>query len=176
LLTNQLPLFQAQELCLFTEELRQELRALRPRQPVYVIWYDSVCYDTGKLQWQSRLNEKNEPFFQACDGIFCDYHWRLEHLSESATRAGKRARDVFVGTDVFGRGTWGGGKFDSWKAVEKTREQGMSVALFGQAWTYECNKGIEDRARFEENEDRLWHGVDCRNVLTGGAPRHSQLE
>ncbi len=41
-----------------------------------VIWYDAVTVE-GKLQWQNELNRLNSPFFQACDGIFLNYTWKV---------------------------------------------------------------------------------------------------
>ena len=35
-----------------------------------MLWYDALTADTGELRWQSALNERNAPFFDATDGIF----------------------------------------------------------------------------------------------------------
>ena len=52
-------------------------------------------------------------FFSLCDGIFLNYHWHRQCLVDTLTVCGKdRAKDVFVGIDVFGRGTFGGGGYD----------------------------------------------------------------
>lgn len=53
------------------------------------------------------------PFFDVSDGIFLNYTWKSEMLLESMINAGDRCRDVFVGTDVFGRGCFGGGGFNT---------------------------------------------------------------
>ncbi len=53
------------------------------------------------------------PFFNVCDGIFLNYTWKSEMLIQSKINAGKRYRDVFVGIDVFGRGCFGGGGFNT---------------------------------------------------------------
>lgn len=37
--------------------------------------YDAVTIE-GKLQWQSALTALNQPFLQACDGIFLNYTWK----------------------------------------------------------------------------------------------------
>ena len=79
-----------------------------------VIWYDSVTKD-GKLKWQNELNSLNQAFFDACDGIFLNYTWSEAHLDRTREAAGDRARDVFVGLDIFGRNFYAGGKFDTWK-------------------------------------------------------------
>eukprot|EP01018_Ginkgo_biloba_P000094 Gb_18481 [translate_table: standard] len=78
-----------------------------------VIWYDSVTKD-GDLDWQNQLNEKNKPFFDICDGIFTNYTWEEDYPKLSALAAGKRQYDVYMGIDVFGRNTYGGGQ---WKVA-----------------------------------------------------------
>lgn len=56
-------------------------------------------------------------FFDACDGIFLNYCWNEEGLRESVENAGRRVKDVFVGIDVFGRGCFGDGKFNTNKVM-----------------------------------------------------------
>ena len=61
----------------------------------------------------------NRVFFDACDGIFLNYLWSEAHLMRSVGAAGRnRLSDVYVGVDVFGRGCFGGGGYNS-KAVSK---------------------------------------------------------
>ena len=59
------------------------------------------------------------------DGIFLDYHWseNMPHQSALAARGGDgstpdRRLDVYQGIDVFGRGTYAGGK---WNVAEALR-------------------------------------------------------
>ena len=52
-------------------------------------------------------------YFHACDGIFLNYTWKPDMLWQSKIAAGGRHRDVFVGVDVFGRGCFGGGGFET---------------------------------------------------------------
>ena len=78
-----------------------------------VIWYDSVITN-GQLKWQNALNQFNRPFFDNCDGIFLNYTWNDWMLASSKSLAGdSRATDVYVGIDVFGRGCYGGGGYNS---------------------------------------------------------------
>ena len=78
-----------------------------------VIWYDSVI-TSGQLKWQNSLNQFNKPFFDVCDGIFLNYTWNDWMLASSKTVAGgSRLTDVYVGIDVFGRGCFGGGGYNS---------------------------------------------------------------
>lgn len=53
-------------------------------------------------------------FFDASDGIFLNYNWTEAHLMRSVGAAGRdRQTDVYVGVDVFGRGCFGGGGYNS---------------------------------------------------------------
>nr|CAD7455738.1 unnamed protein product [Timema tahoe] len=101
-----------------------------------VIWYDSVTVN-GDLKWQNELNELNRPFFELCDGIFLNYCWTEINLKKSVENAGSRLIDVYVGVDVFGRGCFGGGGFNTTQAVDIARQHGLSVALFAPSWVHE---------------------------------------
>ncbi|XP_042212805.1 cytosolic endo-beta-N-acetylglucosaminidase 2-like [Homarus americanus] len=128
-----------------------------------VIWYDSVTIE-GKLKWQNELNDLNRAFFDACNGIFLNYTWTDDHLKRSQEAAGERSSQVYVGLDVFGRNFYGGGKFNTFKAMEAARAHNLSAAIFAQGWTYETQDN------FVEAENRLWdslapylahHGPQC---------------
>ncbi|XP_070377213.1 cytosolic endo-beta-N-acetylglucosaminidase-like isoform X2 [Dermacentor albipictus] len=105
-----------------------------------VIWYDSVVRD-GKLAHQNRLNSKNVVFFDLCDGIFLNYDWTEEMLEKSARYAHYRKSDVYVGIDVFARGTDYPGGFETYaiassipwynlaKQQLQPRDQGMGLCL-----------------------------------------------
>ena len=55
-------------------------------------------------------------FFDVCDGIFLNYNWSLDDLQESVSVSGKeRQYDVYGGVDVFGRGCYGGGGWNTYK-------------------------------------------------------------
>lgn len=56
-------------------------------------------------------------FFDACDGIFLNYAWKEKGLAQSVTEAGVRALDVYVGVDVYGRGCFGGGGFNTSEVI-----------------------------------------------------------
>jgi mannosyl-glycoprotein endo-beta-N-acetylglucosaminidase len=149
--------------CFPPPPLMREIRSL-------VIWYDSVTR-TGELKWQNALTPANQPFFDVCDGIFTkhvtppspsllcreiltrrSYWWKADAPTRSAALAGARAADVFVGVDVWGRGTFGGGghvllpccsglprscragRFDNRRALSMIRDAGTSLALFAPGW------------------------------------------
>ncbi|KAG9300211.1 hypothetical protein G9A89_002657 [Geosiphon pyriformis] len=119
-----------------------------------VLWYDSVTVD-GAVAWQDQLNDLNFPFFRVSDGIFTNYTWRQEYPAQSAITAGKkRRRDVFTGIDIWGRKTYGGGGYTTYKALEVISKAKTSVALFAPAWTFE-HLGQEN---FWTNDRLFWLG------------------
>ncbi|XP_063226102.1 cytosolic endo-beta-N-acetylglucosaminidase isoform X1 [Bacillus rossius redtenbacheri] len=121
-------------LVMFVELLCAKLKLKLPHAEV--VWYDSVTVD-GDLKWQDELNDLNRTFFDHCDGIFLNYCWTDEKLKNTAMSAGCRKHDVYVGVDVFGRGCFGGGGFNTCKAMEVVRAHGLSAALFAPGWVHE---------------------------------------
>ncbi len=65
-------------------------------------------------------------YFDSCDGIFLNYTWSVEQLSNSSIHAGEsRKFDVYVGVDCFGRGCFGGGGWDTYQV--KLSRKGMFI-------------------------------------------------
>ncbi|XP_022745768.1 cytosolic endo-beta-N-acetylglucosaminidase 1-like isoform X2 [Durio zibethinus] len=121
----------------FVSHLTQTMHSSLPGS--LVIWYDSVTID-GKLDWQNQLNEKNKPFFDISDGIFVNYTWKEDYPKLSATVAGNRKFDVYMGIDVFGRGTYGGGEWTTNVALDVIKKDDVSAALFAPGWVYETKQ------------------------------------
>ncbi|OCH93261.1 hypothetical protein OBBRIDRAFT_749870 [Obba rivulosa] len=136
-----------------------------------VIWYDSVVIN-GLLRWQDRLNSYNLPFFLPSSGFFTNYTWPPHYPSLTAQYfvgldpnlivRPKSLKDIFVGVDVWGRGSHGGGGFGCYKAISHIDPEflGLSVALFGQAWTWETE---QDKPGWSwetwwDYERKLWLG------------------
>lgn len=94
----------------FVTALREAVRAAH--KFAVVVWYDAVT-SSGDLAHQNALTPLNSKFFDAADAIFLNYFWDPPLLDSSAAVAGKRAHDVFVGVDVWGRRSWGGGGFNT---------------------------------------------------------------
>ncbi|XP_021295371.1 cytosolic endo-beta-N-acetylglucosaminidase 1 [Herrania umbratica] len=120
-----------------------------------VIWYDSVTVD-GDLSWQNQLNEKNKPFFDICDGIFVNYTWMEDYPKLSATAAGDRKFDVYMGIDVFGRGTYGGGQWTTNAALDVIKKDDVSAAIFAPGWVYETKQAPD----FQTAQNRWWDLVE----------------
>ena len=74
----------------------------------------------------------------------------------------KTARDIFVGVDVWGRGSHGGGGFGAYKAIEHVAAVGsaMGIAFFGQGWTWESieNEPWWTWEHWWNRERTLWVG------------------
>ncbi|XP_047321135.1 cytosolic endo-beta-N-acetylglucosaminidase 1 [Impatiens glandulifera] len=120
-----------------------------------VIWYDSVTVD-GDLSWQDQLNKKNKPFFDLCDGIFVNYTWKEDYPKLSGVVAEERRFDVYMGIDVFGRGTFGGGQWNTNVALDVLKESNVSAAIFAPGWVYETNQPPD----FQTAQNRWWSLVE----------------
>ncbi|KAF6144832.1 hypothetical protein GIB67_038931 [Kingdonia uniflora] len=120
-----------------------------------VIWYDSVTKD-GNLSWQNQLNDENKPFFDLCDGIFVNYTWEEGYPKLSATVAGERKYDVYMGIDVFGRGTYGGGQWTTNVALDVLKKDDVSAAIFAPGWVYESKQPPD----FQTAQNRWWGLVE----------------
>ncbi|GBG70253.1 hypothetical protein CBR_g6382 [Chara braunii] len=116
-----------------------------------IIWYDSVTED-GVLDWQNELTEKNKCFLEVTDGLFTNYCWKERSPAACALAAGTRASDVYMGVDVFGRNTYGGGGYHCDLAVKAAKNVKVSAALFAPGWVYETKQPWD----FEESQDRFW--------------------
>ncbi|XP_022957025.1 cytosolic endo-beta-N-acetylglucosaminidase 1-like [Cucurbita moschata] len=136
----------------FVSHLTQSMHSKLPGS--LVIWYDSVTVD-GKLDWQDQLNEKNKPFFDICDGIYVNYGWKEETPKNSAAAAGERKYDVYMGIDVFGRGTYGGGEWNTNVALDVLRKEDVSAAIFAPGWVYEHKQETD----FQTAQNKWWNLV-----------------
>lgn len=117
-----------------------------------LMWYDSVLHD-GSLRWQSALNDKNYQFLSVCDSFFTDYHWQPDYLLTTLEtfmdkHGDRNSFTVYYGNDCYGRGTYGGGKYDVYKALDEIHNYPFSVAIFGQAFTWECEQTFSNIEQF----------------------------
>ncbi|XP_031379476.1 cytosolic endo-beta-N-acetylglucosaminidase 1-like isoform X1 [Punica granatum] len=137
----------------FVRHLTEKMHSSVPGSSV--IWYDSVTID-GDLIYQNQLNQYNKPFFDICDGIFANYSWEEDYPKLSAAVAGKRNYDVYMGIDVFGRGTYGGGQWKTNVALDVLKKDRVSAAIFAPGWVYETNQPPD----FETAQNRWWGLVE----------------
>ncbi|KAI0637540.1 glycosyl hydrolase family 85-domain-containing protein [Trametes polyzona] len=161
---------QTRALTLWIAMLERELKRI-VGDHAHVIWYDSVIVD-GRLAWQDRLNSINLPFFLPSTGFFSNYTWRSHYpnataqyllsLDQPESSRQKQLQDLYIGVDVWGRGSHGGGGFGLYKAISHIDPPslGLSVALFGHAWTWESE---QDKPGWSwktwwEYERKLWLG------------------
>ncbi|CAG7890523.1 unnamed protein product [Brassica rapa] len=124
---NEIDKEQVPNLMEFVSHLTKVLHLSTPGS--LVIWYDSVTVH-GHLKWQDHLNENNKPFFDLCDGIFMNYTWKESYPKLSAEVAGDRKYDVYMGIDVFGRGSFGGGQWTVDTALDLLKRNNVSAAIF----------------------------------------------
>ncbi|TBU29158.1 glycosyl hydrolase family 85-domain-containing protein [Dichomitus squalens] len=141
---------QTRALTLWIALLEQELKR-KVGSHAEAMWYDSVIVN-GQLRWQDRLNSVNLPFFLPSTSFLSNYTWPntypsmsaryLLSLDQSTLPRPKHLSDLYIGVDVWGRGSHGGGGFGSYKAISHIDPEflGLSVALFGQAWTWESEQ------------------------------------
>ena len=82
--------------------------------------------------------------------------------------------DIYMGVDVWGRGSHGGGGFGSYKAISHISPDslGLSVALFGPAWTWESEQDKPGWTweKWWAYESKLWVGPVSGTVEVLEAP------
>ncbi|GAA5893259.1 uncharacterized protein JCM6883_007612 [Sporobolomyces salmoneus] len=132
-----------------------------------VMWYDAVTKE-GKLQWQNTLNDLNYPFLSVCDSLFLNYFWGPPQISSTlsflSTHPSLQPTQIHFGIDVFGRGSYGGGGFETYRAFEAIHESNssLSVALFAPGWTVESSdlkhslESKESYGNWFKDEMYLW--------------------
>ncbi|KAH9853285.1 glycosyl hydrolase family 85-domain-containing protein [Lenzites betulinus] len=168
---------QTRALTLWIAMLERELKRT-VGEHAHAMWYDSVIVD-GRLAWQDRLNSINLPFFLPSTAFFSNYTWRSHYpnataqyllsLDQDESRRQKELHDLYIGVDVWGRGSHGGGGFGLYKALSHVdpKSLGLSVALFGHAWTWESE---QDKPGWSwkvwwEYERKLWLGPSKEGEL-----------
>ncbi|WCJ19946.1 Cytosolic endo-beta-N-acetylglucosaminidase 1 [Euphorbia peplus] len=137
----------------FVSHLTQVMHSSVPGS--LVIWYDSVTI-TGALSYQNQLNDQNKPFFDICDGIFANYWWEEDYPKQSAVVAGDRKFDVYMGVDAWGRGTFGGGQWNTNKALDVCKKDDVSSAIFAPGWVYETDQPPD----FQTAQNKWWGLVE----------------
>lgn len=131
----------------------------------------------------------NLPFFLSSTSFFTNYTWPSHFPSLTAqyfsnlddnlfVSRRKTLQDIFIGVDVWGRGSHGGGGFGAFRALSHADPEflGLSVALFGQAWTWESEQDKDgwNWQKWWAYERRLWVGPQDTNekVVVPPMTRH----
>jgi len=121
------------------------------------------------LQWPTHYPILNAQYFLSLDESL-----RGGDSNDDLSPASKSLHDIFVGVDVWGRGCHGGGGFGSYKAISHVDPQstGLSVALFGQAWTWESE---QDKPGWTweswwDYERKLWTGSKTEAIHVPEVP------
>ena len=89
--------------------------------------------------------------------------------------ASKSMNDIYMGVDVWGRRSHGGGGFGSYKAITHISPDtlGLSIALFVPAWTWESDQDKPGWTweQWWAYESRLWVGPVSGTVEVLEAPQ-----
>lgn len=95
-------------------------------------------------------------------------------MDTALVKVPKRLQDIYVGIDVWGRGQHGGGGFGSYRALAHIDPEflGLSVALFGPAWSWETE---QDKPGFSWEtwwayERKLWLGPQVQDEVVEVPP------
>ena len=124
-----------------------------------ISWYDSISFLDGQIRYQNELNVTNVPFLNCVDSFFTNYRWDGGAPRRSAAAAkeiGRLPSTIFMGCDVFGRGTYGGGGFDVDVALRAAFEYNTSLAIFAPGWIYEH---LETN-QFHSNNTKFWCKIE----------------
>ncbi|KAM4104192.1 hypothetical protein ACJW30_06G138200 [Castanea mollissima] len=82
--------------------------------------------------------------------------WLENYPRDSAAVAGDRNFDVYMGIDVFGRNTYGGGQWNTNNALNVIKKGETSAAIFAPAWNYETHQ----LPNFQTSQNRWWGLVE----------------
>ncbi|KAK8815411.1 hypothetical protein WA158_003623 [Blastocystis sp. Blastoise] len=118
----------------FLRKLKKGLKQISDTN--LVIFYDSLV-TSGDIYYQNGLTNQNKLFFDCCDALFVNYWWKPDSLKNTISLAGSRVQDIYMGIDIFGRGTYGGGGKTTYTAIQELYKTGLSVALFAPGYLYE---------------------------------------
>jgi hypothetical protein len=70
---------------------------------------------------------------------------------------------IYVGNDCFGRGTFAGGQYNTYKAINTVRKldnqsNTLAPAFFAMGFTYESDRSSAETWKI--NEKRMYRGMD----------------
>ncbi|MBB6062170.1 endo-beta-N-acetylglucosaminidase D/PKD repeat protein [Thermosipho japonicus] len=127
-----------------------------------LIWYDSMS-NTGAIEWQGELNEKNVVFLKnsekyISDAIFIDFRWQslkrpetIENTLNTMKKYNISKDRVFVGFDLQANGYY---TYSNWpKIIDNNGKLKVSLGFYCPSWTYYSSKEIKE---FWDKEETFW--------------------
>jgi mannosyl-glycoprotein endo-beta-N-acetylglucosaminidase len=124
-------------------------------------------------QWPSHYPSLSAQYFLSLDPAIIG----SSMSSQPSNLKAKSLRDIYTGVDVWGRGSHGGGGFGCYKAINHIDPKflGLSVALFGQGWTWESEQDKPGWTweKWWDYERTMWLGPqkEGQEVPVPDAPR-----
>jgi hypothetical protein len=80
-------------------------------------------------------------------------------LTKSAQNCKDNSYKIFTGIDTYGRGAYAGGQFNSYKGVQKIKENKTSFALFAPCYVRNDANACS-REAYMGYDEKLWFGYD----------------
>jgi endo-beta-N-acetylglucosaminidase D len=127
-----------------------------------LVWYDSMS-NTGAIEWQGELNEKNVVFLKnydkyISDAIFIDFRWQslkrpetIENTINTMKKYNISKDRVFVGFDLQANGYY---TYSNWpKIIDENGKLKVSLGFYCPSWAYYSSKEIKE---FWDKEETLW--------------------
>ncbi|KAJ4841410.1 hypothetical protein Tsubulata_051285, partial [Turnera subulata] len=122
----------------------------------------SLGFDGWLINVENKLSQSQIPILQE----FVSHLTRIMHSSVpgslenyprlSAVAAGDRRFDVYMGIDVFGRNTYGGGEWKTSVALDVIKKENVSAAIFAPGWVYETKQPPD----FHNAQNRWWAHIE----------------
>ena len=143
----------------------------RAARRLEMIWYDSMI-DSGKIDWQEQLNDRNVMYFQdgtskRSDLMFLDFGWKAAELVNTAKRAksvGRSPWELFAGIDVQSRSY---GTPVRWDALYRDGGPAhTSIALYWPSSTRDIARE-KTLAGIYQCERKFWNGCDLERPFRG---------
>ncbi|WP_126992632.1 endo-beta-N-acetylglucosaminidase [Thermosipho globiformans] len=139
------------------------LNYIKERAPwMKLVWYDSMS-NTGAIEWQGELNEKNVVFLKdsekyISDAIFIDFRWQslkrpetIENTLNIMKKYNISKDRVFVGFDLQANGYY---TYSNWpKIIDENGKLKVSLGFYCPSWAYYSSKEIKE---FWDKEETLW--------------------
>ncbi len=154
-----------------TANLAMEFLAdLKNATDMELIWYDAML-TTGTVSWQNKLNVFNSYFFENATGMFTNYWWNGQYVSDSQAHAislGRSPYDVYTGADMWPDRN-NQTAFTDYSWIEDIIANGVaktSIALYATNFTFNYSpfsnfqNDPSDYANFYASERKIFAGVD----------------